>query len=229
MTGFDIGGVLCGSVDIMETNLFYISLITERERMLKYLDKLSDLYISVQGILTGKMGGINKMMNIDWDVSWYPEGRKGYVSDDACANFGPETFEIYSKPFNKKMYDTFGYGGLHNCGPHPSASSYLDYNNSNIKAINCSLQFSYKHLDEFMDTFEGRDIILYFLFEEEFYDAKKAVRLYRELVEKGSEKNLVCIPSYPLDTSLYSDSEIVDIFDEFYNISKSYADSLKLK
>lgn len=229
ITGFDIGGVLCGSVDIMDTNLFYISLITEKERMLKYLERLSDLYINVQSILTGEVGDINKMMNIDWDVSWYPEGHKGYVSDDPCANFGTETFEIFSKPFNQKMYDIYGYGGFHNCGPHPSAASYLDYNNNSVKAINCSLQFTYKQLDNYMDTFKGREIILYFLFEEEFYDAKQAIELYRELAQKGSERNLVCIPSYPIDTSVYSDSEIEDIFDEFSKISKSYADSLKLK
>src|SRR3972149_4076624 len=88
MTGIDIGGVLCGSVDIMDSNLFYISLITEKERMLDYLEKLSDLYVKVQEILTGEIGGLNKMMNIDWDVSWYPEGYKGYLSDDPCANFG---------------------------------------------------------------------------------------------------------------------------------------------
>jgi len=229
ITGIDIGGVLCGSVDIMDTNLFYISLIAEKERMLKYLEKLSDLYISVQSILIGEVGDINKMTGIDWDVSWYPEGRKGYVSDDPCANFGPETFEVFSKPFNKKMYDMYGYGGFHNCGPHPSASCYLDYTNNSVKAINCSLQFTYKQLDNYMDTFKGREIILYFLFEEEFYDAKKAIRLYQELAQKGAERNLVCIPSYPIDASSYSDSEIEDIFDEFSEISKSYADSLKLK
>ncbi len=229
ITGIDIGGVLCGSVDIMDTNLFYISLITEKERMLNYLDKLSDLYVSIQSILTAEVGDINKMTGIDWDVSWYPEGRKGYVSDDPCANFGTETFEIFSKPFNKKMYDIYGYGGFHNCGPHPSAASYLDYNNNSVKAINCSLQFTYKQLDNYIDTFKGREVILYFLFEEEFYDAKRAIELYRELAQKGSERNLVCIPSYPIDASVYSDSEIEDIFDEFSEISKSYADSLKLK
>jgi len=229
ITGIDIGGVLCGSVDIMDTNLFYISMITEKERMLKYLEKLSDLYISVQSILTGEIGDINEMTSIDFDMSWYPEGRKGFVSDDPCANFGPETFEVYSKPFNKKMYDIYGYGGFHNCGPHPSASSYLDYDNNSIKAINCSFQFTYKQLDKYMDTFRGREVILYFLFEEEFYDAKRAVELYRELAQKGSERNLVCIPSYPIDASVYSDSEIEDIFDEFSKISDIYADSLKLK
>ncbi len=228
-TGFDIGGVMCGSVDIMDTNLFYISLISEQERMLVYLEKLSDLYVSVQDILTGEIGNINRMMNIDWDVSWYPEGHKGYVSDDPCANFGPDTFEIFSKPFNSKIYDIYGYGGFHNCGPHPCASSYLDYNGSFLKAINCSLQYTYKQIDDFMDTFRGREVILYFLFEEEFYNAEKAIGFYRELVEKGTARNLVCIPCYPVDASIYSDSQIKDIFDEFLKISRTYADSLDLK
>lgn len=229
MTGFDIGGVMCGSVDIMDSNLFYISLISEKEKMLKYLDRLSSLYIDIQDILTGEIGDINKMMNIDWDISWYPEGHKGYVSDDPCANFGPETFKIFSKPFNKRIYDRFGYGGFHNCGPHPCASNYIDYGNNKLKAINCSLQYTYNEIEYFMDSFKGREVILYFLFEEEFYDCKRALELYRELAEKGSMRNLVCIPSYSLDSSVYSDSEIRDIYSEFLKVSIDYKDSLKLK
>lgn len=233
MTGFDIGGVMCSSVDIMDSNLFYISLITEKERMLNYLEKISDLYVKVQEILTDEIGDLNKMMNIDWDVSWYPEGHKGYVSDDPCANFGVEMFEKYSKPFNKKMYDRFGYGGFHNCGPHPCASAYCNYSEENavkkVKAVNCSLQFTYKKIDKFISVFSGSETILYFLFEEEFYDLKSAVRLYAELVEKCVKHNVVCIPYYAIDTALHSDDEINDIFNEFLNISKGYALSLKLK
>jgi hypothetical protein len=227
--GFDIGGVMCGSIDIMDSNLFYISLITEKEKMLSYLDKLSDLYVLVQRILTGEIGGFNRMMNIDWDVSWYPEGYKGYVSDDPCANFSVDLFETFSKPFNKKIYDRFGYGGFHNCGPHPCASAYVNYNGTNIKAINCSLQFTYKELDKFISTFKNTEIILYFLFEEEFYNSKRAVKLYEELIEKSLKHNVVCIPIYAIDSSIYSDSEIRQIYDEFLNLSKDYANSLNLK
>ncbi len=228
MTGFDIGGVLCGSVDIMDTNLFYTSLITEEDRMLDYLEKISDLYVKVQEILTGEIGDLNKMMTIDWDASWYPEGHKGYVSDDPCANFGVNLFEKYSKPFNKKIYDRFGYGGFHNCGPHPCASNYIDYGIEKVRAINCSLQYTYKEIDKFLSVFAGSGTILYFLFEEEFYDSKKAVQLYTELAEKCVGYNLVCVPYYAIDAALYCDDEISDIFNEFLKISKEYALSLKL-
>jgi len=231
MTGFDMGGVMCGSVDIMDSNLFYISLITEKVRMLNYLEKISNLYVKVQEILTGEIGDLNKMMNIDWDTSWYPEGFKGYVSDDPCANFGIEAFETFSKPFNKKMYDRFGYGGFHNCGPHPCASEYCNYGNGNnkrVKAINCSLHFTYREINKFMSAFRGTKTILYFLFEEEFYNSAEAVMLYKEIAEKGTEYNIVCIPSYSIDANLYSDNDIEDIYDEFLDISKEYAASLKL-
>ena len=70
-----------------------------------------------------EIGGAGKMTNIEWGVSWFPEGRKGYVSDDPCANFGPDIFEVFSKPFNKKIYDRLGYSGFYNCGPYACASS----------------------------------------------------------------------------------------------------------
>ncbi len=218
-----------GSVDIMDSNLFYVSLLSEKEKMLSFLERLSSLYISVQDILTKKIGDIDRMMNIDWDMSWYPEGHKGYVSDDPCANFGPEIFNVFSKPFNERMYDRFGYGGFHNCGPHPCASSYVDYDKDKIKAINCSLQYTHKDLENFMKVFKGREVILYFLFEEEFYNSKRALELYKELAEKGSSLNLVCIPSYPIDSSIYSDSEIEDIYREFLKVSIDYKNSLKLR
>jgi len=229
MTGIDIGGVMCGSVDIMDTGFFYMSLLTEKERMLAYLEKLSELYLKVYTILVGQIGGLEKMTTIEWDVSWYPEGRKGYVSDDPCANFGPDTFEAFSKPFNKKIYDRFGYGGFHNCGPHPCASRYLDYAVNSLKAVNCSLKCTYSQIDSFMDNFIGREAVLYFLIEEEYYDCAKAVEAYRELAEKGAKRNLVCIPSYALDTSIHPDDEIRHTFKEFLKISKDYGESLKLK
>ncbi|MCL4415595.1 MAG: hypothetical protein M1365_02670 [Actinobacteria bacterium] len=232
MTGIDIGGVLCGSVDLMDSNLFYMSLIFLLKGLLNYLEKLSNLYVKVQEILTGEIGDLNKMTNIDWDVSWYPEGHKGYLSDDPCANFGISTFETFSKPFNKKIYDRFGYGGFHNCGPHPCASAYIQYDEKDagkkVKAVNCSLQFTYKELDKYISTFSGSETILYFLFEEEFYDPKKAIELYRELTDKGIKYNVVCVPSYPLDASSHSDDDIRDIYKEFLKISKEYALSLNL-
>jgi hypothetical protein len=233
MTGFDIGGVLCGSVDIMDTNLFYISLITEKKRMLEYLEKLSELYIKVQEILTGEIGDLNRMMNIDWDVSWYPEGFKGYVSDDPCANFGIETFETFSKPFNKKMYDRFGYGGFHNCGPHPCAAAYCSYEEGNnrkrVKAVNCSLRFTYGQIDKYISVFSGSETLLYFLIEEDFYNARQAVELYSEITEKGTKYNVICIPYYAIDSKSHNDNEIKDIYSEFLKISKEYALSLSLK
>jgi hypothetical protein len=229
MTGIDIGGVMCGSADIMDTGFFYMSLITEKERMLAYLEKLSELYLKVYTILVDQIGGLKKMTNIEWDVSWYPEGRKGYVSDDPCANFGPDIFEVFSKPFSKKIYDRFGYGGFHNCGPHPCASRYLDYGSNSLKAVNCSLKCSYGQLDSFMDNFTGREVILYFLIEEEYFDCRKALEMYRELAQKGAKRNLICIPSYALDTSIHPDDEIKQTFEEFLEISKEYGKSLKLK
>jgi hypothetical protein len=228
-TGIDIGGVMCGSADIMDTEFFYMSFITEKDRMLAYLEKLSELYLKVYTILVNKIGGLKKMTNVEWDVSWYPEGRKGYVSDDPCANFGPDTFEVFSKPFSKKIYDRFGYGGFHNCGPHPCASRYLDYSGNSLKAVNCSLKCTYSQLDSFMDNFTGREVVLYFLIEEEYYDCAKAVQLYNELAEKGAKRNLVCIPSYALDASIHSGEEIKQTFDEFFKISGDYCKSLKLK
>jgi hypothetical protein len=227
--GFDIGGVLCGSVDIIDSSLFYMSLLTDKEKILKFLENLSNLYIRVQKILVNNFGGLDNMMNIDWEPSWYPEGHKGYLSDDPCANLGIPLFEVFSKPFNKKIYDTFGYGGFHNCGPHPSADAYIDYGKDKIKAVNCSLKCTFNDLGRFVSVFKDTGTVLYFLLEEEYYDAKKSIGLYGEIINKGIENNIACIPLYAIDNSVYSDEEIREIFDCFLKLSREYALNLKLQ
>ncbi|MHB1276655.1 MAG: uroporphyrinogen decarboxylase/cobalamine-independent methonine synthase family protein [Candidatus Humimicrobiaceae bacterium] len=228
-TGFDIGGVLCGSIDIIDTSLFYMSLLTDKEKIIKFLDKLSNLYIRVQKILISKFGGLSNMMNIDWEPSWYPEGHKGYLSDDPCANLSIPLFEVFSKPYDKKIYDAFGYGGFHNCGPHPCAGAYIDYKKDKVKAINCSLKCTYNELDRFISVFKDTETVLYFLFEEEYYTAPKSIKLYEEIIKKGIDNNIACIPFYAIDNSIYSNDEIKDIFESFLKLSKKYAGHLKLK
>jgi hypothetical protein len=227
--GFDIGGVLCGSVDILDSSLFYMSLLTDKEKMLKFLDNLSSLYLKVQKILINNFGGLSNMMNIDWEPSWYPEGHKGYLSDDPCANIGIPMFEDFSKPFNKKIYDAFGYGGFHNCGPHPSVDAYIDYGKDKVKAVNCSLKCTFNDLGRFVSAFKGTETVLYFLLEEEYYNAQKSIKMYEELISKGIENNIACIPLYAIDSSIYPDGEIREIFQNFLKLSRKYALNLKLK
>jgi len=227
--GFDIGGVLCGAIDIIDSSLFYMSLLTDKEKILKFLKRLSGLYIKVQDILIESYGGPNNMMNIDWEPSWYPEGRKGYLSDDPCANLSISMFETFSKPFNKNIYDNFGYGGFHNCGPHPCAASYTNYENGKLGAINCSLKCTYNELDKFIEAFKDKETVLYFLLEEEYFNAQKSIRLYAEIMEKGIDNNVACVPFYAIDNAIYPDDEIKDIFGSFLEMSIKYARQLKLK
>jgi hypothetical protein len=56
------------------------------------------------------------------------------VPDDICAQFSPEFFNRFSKPFNNRIFARFGGGMLHNCGPNPCASEYLRHDPP-IKAV----------------------------------------------------------------------------------------------
>jgi hypothetical protein len=169
------------------------------------------------------------MTTVDFDWAWFPEGYKGYTSDDPCANFGADIFETFSKPFNKKIYDKFGYGGLHNCGPHPSIDAYIDYNGKKLKAINCAAKYTYGEIDKFFSALKGTETLIYFLYQEEFYNPREIIELHKNIVEKGIEYNLVCIASYYLSSDQYSDDEITDTFTQLIKINEEYADSMKLK
>ena len=69
----------------------------EKDRMLRFITKLSELYLKVYSILIKEVGDINNMTTVDFDWAWFPEGYKGYTSDDPCANFGADIFEIFSR------------------------------------------------------------------------------------------------------------------------------------
>ncbi len=228
-TGFDLANVMNGCIDMMDSNLFYMSLVSEKDRMLRFITKLSELYLKVYSILIREVGDINNMTTTDFDWAWFPEGYKGYTSDDPCANFGPDIFETFSKPFNKKIYDKFGYGGLHNCGPHPSVEAYMDYDGKKLKAINCAAKYTYGEIDKFFSALKGSETLIYFLYQEEFYNPQEIIELHKKIVEKGVEYNLICIASYYLSSSDYSDNEITDTFAQLIKINEEYADSMKLK
>ena len=226
--GFDIGNPICGSIDIMDSSLFYMSLLTNKDILLNFLDKLTKLYIRVQKILISEFGGLDNMMNIDWELSWYPEGRKGYLSDDPCSNLSIPLYDVFDKPFNKKIYDEFGYGCIHNCGPHPCAKVYINYGRDIVKAVSCSVRYTYNDLKKFISIFKNTETIIYFIFEEEHYNANMSIKLFKEIINQAVENNVICIPYYAIDNSIYSDNEIQDIYESFLKLCREYAASLKL-
>ncbi len=144
------------------------------------------------------------MTSSDWDPFWYPPGYKGCLCDDICANISPALFKKYSVPNNKKIFERFGYGSMHNCGPHPCLKEYFLYDKNNLKSVNLSLFFSTKDMEGFFQFLEGSKTIitLSFVIEELQWGIEKIINIYRQTVEKAVKFNIVVIPSFfPIDLS----------------------------
>ncbi len=229
MTGFDIESAPVNAANTIETNLFYLSIAAREEKLLEYIRKIADLIIKVQSILISEFGGTDKMTNIDWDYAWYPEGSKANFSDDICSNVGSEAFNTYFKPFHKMICDALGYGGMHNCGPHPNADQYIDYGDNKVKALSISAEYTLDTMDDFLSKMKGGETIIYLLIEQALSDFKQAVDIYKKYIEKAVKQNLVIIPWYTIDAKIHSDSEIKDLYEEFYKVSCEYTRSLDLK
>jgi hypothetical protein len=198
--------------------------------MQNFVERLGNMHLQVLQIITEAIGDINSMTTVDWDPFWFPEGFKGCLCDDACANYSVDLFNRFSKPNNRKIYDIFGYGEFHNCGPHPCARSYIGYNGKKVKVVNVSLLYTFDELDQFLSLFAGTETIVTFLIEDYHYSPEKAITLYRDAVETAVKYNVVCIPTYyPLDACKYSDDEIRGIYESFKEINTEYAQSLDLK
>ena len=66
---------------------------------------------------------------------WFPEGRKGHVSDDISANISPAMYDRFSRPFHDLVFQRYGGGGLHNCGPNPCLAGYLSHQPALARSI----------------------------------------------------------------------------------------------
>jgi hypothetical protein len=56
---------------------------------------------------------------------WCPEDRLGYVSDDVATAISPAAYQSLNRPANDRIFERYGRGVLHVCGPHPNAEGYL--------------------------------------------------------------------------------------------------------
>ena len=224
LTGIDLGGPMNTAKDLLDTNLLYTAFYDSPEEYRILLDRVTDLQIRCYEAIIRAAGGIDRLACIDFDPLWAPEGRKGFVSDDVCASFGPEMFREFSLPYNNRIFRTFGGGRIHNCGPHPSLGLYLDHN-PEIRGLNCSFRYSRAELPAMKDHFRGRGIVeLNFDFGESF---EEIVQGY-EAAAHALAPDVVAIPLVFLNET-WPDDGLTDLSMALRGISERYAREMRWK
>ncbi|MBI2915042.1 MAG: hypothetical protein HYY08_03840 [Firmicutes bacterium] len=154
----DLGAPMNGALDILGGDLLFSAIYDHPEAVHFLLELLTDTVILFTEESIKAARGIDNITATDFPEWWQPEGRKGHVSDDVCSSFSPEFFEKFSIPVNSRVFRRFGASMMHNCGPHPAASKYLDQGGG-IVAADIAYRYSKKDLAAIKRAFSGRGMI----------------------------------------------------------------------
>ncbi len=224
LTGIDLGGPINTAKDLLDTNLLYTAFYDHPGQFHYLLDLVTGVQIDCYREIINAAGGMNRLTCIDFDPLWAPEGRKGFVSDDVCASYGPDIFKEFSMPYNNRIYAEFGGGRLHNCGPNPSLDLYLEHE-PEIKGLNCSFKYSGGDIKKIKKAFSGRGIVEFnFDFGESFDEIVSGY----EKIAGILAPDVIAVPLLFLDHS-WTNSGLTDIYMSLRKISERYADNIRWK
>jgi uroporphyrinogen-III decarboxylase len=141
------------------------------------LDKIQTLYAATIRAGIAAAGGEANITTTDYEDLWYPEGWKGHVSDDISAGFGPDTYAEFSAPYHARIFQEFGAGGLHNCGPNPCHAAYVAQPLS-PRSLDLADAYSHADLPKLKQSLRRRAFIYLF-----YGGGQAPVDWYREVME----------------------------------------------
>lgn len=222
LTGIDNGGPLNTLKDLLETNLLYYGFYDNPQAMHYLLNLVTDVQVELCHALIAAGGSINRFAGLDFDPLWHPEKYKSFCSDDVCATIGPQVFKEFSLPYNNRLYQPWGSGGLHNCGPHPCKSLYLAHE-PRVKYLNCSFRYTRNELPEFRELFAGWGVI------EAMFDngetAEEMLDGYRYMMESLAP-DTIAIPYCIVDRT-WPASDVTGFYWEMRKIAEEYARQMR--
>ena len=175
----DMAGGLNVASDLLGGQTLYTSMYENPEALNCLLAKIQQLFIATIDAQILAAGGQEHITNTDFPEYWFPEGRKGHVSDDISANISPASYHRFSRPFHNLIFQRYGGGGLHNCGPNPCLQSYLSHEPP-IGAIDLSYMFSRVDLPRMKGILKKRAFVYLGNFPTE---PEEAIAAYREIME----------------------------------------------
>lgn len=221
LTGIDAGGPLNTCKDLLDTELLYIASYENPQAFHHLLNLATDLQLAIYREIVGAVGGIDRMTGIDFDPVWAPEKYKAFVSDDVCATIGPAIFESFSRPYNNRLFQPWGSGLLHNCGPHPCKQLYLAHN-PKLKGLSVSYKYSYKDFPELRKIFAGWGIIHILLDNES--TPEQILQSFRHTMETLAP-DVVGVPLCFVDDT-WRDDDVTALYWDMRKIADEYAKNM---
>jgi hypothetical protein len=221
VTGIDAGGPMNTLKDLLETNLLYLGLYDNPRAMHYLLDMVTEVQLEIYHTLA-RVVGLERMTCLDFDPDWAPEKHKSFVSEDVGATLGPDFFAEFSLPYNNRLFQPWGSGGLHNCGPNPCKRLYLAHT-PKVKYLNCSYKYSHAEFPEFRELFAGWGIIKPMFDNGE--TPEQMLAGFRYMLESLAP-DVIGLPLCIIDDT-WTDRDITDFYWDMHKIGQEYAANVR--
>jgi hypothetical protein len=160
-TLLDAAGGINVAADLMGVTQLLLALVESPAAVHLLLDKIQQLYIATIEAGIDAAGGEETITTVDFPWMWFPEGHKGHVSDDISAMIGPAMYDEFCAPYHARIFERFGCGGLHNCGPNPCHEAYVAHTYA-PRAIDLAGTYSYEDLPALKQSFRGKAFVYLF-------------------------------------------------------------------
>ena len=210
----DMAGGLNVACDLLGGEAMYVAMRDNPQALLCLLGKIQQLFLATIALQIEAAGGQDNIATTDFPDYWFPEGRKGHVSDDMSASMSLELYRQFSLPFHDLVFGAYGGGGLHNCGPNPCLEGYLEHTPS-PRAIDLSFQYSQVDLPAIKRCCKKRALIYMGEFPSR---PQEAVETYRRVMEL-MVPDVVVIPVLSVSIDDYP----AEVYAAMRTVSEEYA------
>jgi len=210
----DAAGGLNVAADLLGMTELLMGMMINPKAVHKLLEKIQITFIKLIDESIKAAGSISNITSTDFFEIWCPEGFKGHCSDDISAMISPEMFEEFSAPYNAMVYEKFGTGGLHNCGPNPCHAAYISHKYS-PSFVDLAEEYSYQDLHFFKESFKKKAFIF---LKCTAMSIDKIEKQYKEIMELMAP-DVMLIPTY----EVCDKQEAKETYLRLMPIAKEYA------
>jgi len=159
-------------------------------------------------------GGQERITTTDFPEYWFPEGQKGHVSDDISANISPACYRRFSRGWHDLVFQRYGGGGLHNCGPNPCLEQYLGHRPA-PRSLDLSYAYSKQDFPRIKRVLKKRALVYLSGFPER---ADEAIAAFREIMELMAP-DVIVVPHLAVSVQ----SEPSEVYRKMRRIAEEYA------
>lgn len=219
----DMNGPMAVAMDIVGSEKLLMGMYEYPDEVKYLLNFVMDNILSVTEACIEAAGGIDRITCTDFCDIWFPEGKKGHVSDDVCAMYKPEMFKEFSIPVNNRIFEKYGPGLLHNCGPNPCVDYYLEHT-PNISGVDLAYDYSKTDLLKFNMPFKGRGVIYLSI---GFSSHEEILTEYKYIIE-SLVPNVIAILRITIDEGMITAGkcDICRLYEDLRKMSEEYANGI---